>query len=74
MSGDGKRGDGHRPPATAPIFDSTSHPPAHSSRPSNADVLLLAHLATALDAEGLPALMLIVGESDETWVAGKRAS
>ena len=23
MSGDGKRGDGHRPPATAPIFDST---------------------------------------------------
>ena len=24
MSGDGKRGDGHRPPATAPIFDSTN--------------------------------------------------
>src|SRR5215471_12591680 len=24
MSGDGKRGDGHRPPATAPIFDSTT--------------------------------------------------
>ena len=24
MSGDGKRGDGHRPPATAPIFDSTA--------------------------------------------------
>ena len=23
MSGDGKRGDGHRPPATATIFDST---------------------------------------------------
>ena len=26
MSGDGKRGDGHRPPATAPIFDSTAGP------------------------------------------------
>src|SRR6516164_1208256 len=27
MSGDGKRGDGHRPPATAPIFDSTDGEP-----------------------------------------------
>ncbi|MGA7324629.1 MAG: hypothetical protein WBX25_09155 [Rhodomicrobium sp.] len=26
MSGDGKRGDGHRPQATAPILDSTGHP------------------------------------------------
>ncbi len=50
-----------------------SHPRDNSSRPSATDFVLLAHLATALDAEGLPALMLIVGESEETWVAGKIA-
>src|SRR5712691_7793451 len=32
MSGDGKRGDGHRPPATAPIFDSTRKERAVSVR------------------------------------------
>jgi hypothetical protein len=30
-------------------------------------------LAAALDDEGLPALMLIVGESEESWFAGKAA-
>jgi integrative and conjugative element protein (TIGR02256 family) len=50
-----------------------SHPRGHSSRPSADDVLLLEHLAAALDDEGLPALMLIVGESEESWFAGKTA-
>ena len=48
-----------------------SHPRDHSSRPSGDDVLLLAHLAATLDDEGLPALMLIVGETEESWFAGK---
>ncbi len=35
--------------------------------------MLLTHLAVALDDEGLPALMLIVGETEESWFAGKVA-
>ena len=34
-------------------------------------MVLLAHLAVALEFEGLPALMLIVGEDQETWYTGK---
>jgi len=48
-----------------------SHPRDHSAQPSGDDVVLLVHLASALRSEGLPALMLIVGESDEHWVAGE---
>ena len=48
-----------------------SHPRYCSSKPSNYDIILLAHLAVALEYEGLPALMLIVGEDRETWYTGK---
>ena len=50
-----------------------SHPRDHTSQPSGLDIILLAHLARALDADGLPALMLIVGESEESWIAGRVA-
>ena len=47
---------------------------AHSSsNPSGYDIVLLTHLAIALEHEGLPALMLIVGEHEENWVVGKVA-
>jgi hypothetical protein len=32
--------------------------------------MLLAHLAGGWEAEGLPALMLIVGEGEMRWLAG----
>lgn len=48
-----------------------SHPRHCSSNPSSYDMVLLAHLAVALEYEGLPALMLIVGEDQETWYTGK---
>ena len=48
-----------------------SHPRRCSSKPSSYDMVLLAHLAVALEFEGLPALMLIVGEDQETWYTGK---
>lgn len=50
-----------------------SHPRGHTPDPSGLDLILLVHLATGLDAEGLPAVMLIVGEDDETWVIGRMA-
>jgi integrative and conjugative element protein (TIGR02256 family) len=49
-----------------------SHPRHHSSNPSGEDLLLLADLATALEQEGLPALMLIVGEHEEKWYIGRK--
>jgi integrative and conjugative element protein (TIGR02256 family) len=48
-----------------------SHPRNHSARASRDDVLLLAHLAAALGSEGLPALMLIIGATEERWFIGK---
>lgn len=50
-----------------------SHPRHCSSNPSGYDIVLLAHLAIALEHEGLPALMLIVGEHKEDWFVGKVA-
>ena len=50
-----------------------SHPRHHAANPSGDDLLLLADLATALEHEGLPALMLIVGEHEEHWWAGRVA-
>ncbi|MDA8305760.1 MAG: ThiF family adenylyltransferase [Deltaproteobacteria bacterium] len=50
-----------------------SHPRHCSSKPSSYDIVLLAHLAIALEDEGLPALMLIVGEHEEKWIVGKVA-
>ena len=47
-----------------------SHPRNHSARASRDDVLLLAHLTAALRSEGLPALMLIIGETEERWFTG----
>jgi integrative and conjugative element protein (TIGR02256 family) len=48
-----------------------SHPRHHTANPSGDDLLLLADLAAALEHEGLPALMLIVGEHEEHWFAGR---
>ena len=50
-----------------------SHPRGHTPDPSDLDLVLLVHLASGLDAEGLPAVMLIVGEHDEAWVSGRMA-
>jgi integrative and conjugative element protein (TIGR02256 family) len=51
-----------------------SHPPGISTRPSSHDLGLLSYLAEALKQEGLPAVMLIVGENQETWSIGKECS
>ena len=48
-----------------------SHPHNNSARASRDDVLLLEHLAVVLRNEGLSALMLIIGETEERWFAGK---
>jgi integrative and conjugative element protein (TIGR02256 family) len=45
-----------------------SHPPRASATPSVDDLLLLRHLAEALTNDGQPALMMIVGEDDESWL------
>ncbi len=42
-----------------------SHPPRHSPRPSNDDIDLLTYCAQKLALDGLPGLMLIVGEEGE---------
>lgn len=46
-----------------------SHPRRCSVNPSWADIILLVHLAKALEYEGLPALMLIVGDNEDNWLA-----
>ena len=48
-----------------------SHPPGSSAQPSTADMYQMASLACALYRDGLPALMLIVGEHEERWLAGE---
>ena len=48
-----------------------SHPLGSSARPSTADMYQMASLACALHRDGLPALMLIVGECEERWLAGE---
>lgn len=47
-----------------------SHPKGVSATPSTTDVVLLASLAQGLAADGVPALMLIVGEDDITFSLG----
>ena len=42
-----------------------SHPPFHTPRPSGDDVSLLAHCATVLAQDGVPALMVIVGRAGD---------
>ena len=48
-----------------------SHPLGSSARPSGADMYQMAHLAFELHRDGLPALMLIVGEHEERWLVGE---
>jgi integrative and conjugative element protein (TIGR02256 family) len=48
-----------------------SHPSGTTSQPSSADIYLLKSLASELHSDGLPALMLIVGEEGEWWLAGE---
>jgi Prokaryotic E2 family A/Prokaryotic homologs of the JAB domain len=48
-----------------------SHPPKHGAGASSDDVILLTKLAIGLREEGLPALMLIVGEGEERWYGGR---
>lgn len=47
-----------------------SHPPGHSARPSLADIRQLAYLAAGMEADGLPAFSLIVGESEIEIISG----
>ncbi len=47
-----------------------SHPRGAQSSPSVLDIQLLVHLAIMLRQDGLPALMLIVGEDEERWIIG----
>jgi len=44
-----------------------SHPSGISTKPSEHDIRLLSYLAEILDRDGLPGVMLIVGENQETW-------
>ncbi|MBD2296848.1 Mov34/MPN/PAD-1 family protein [Anabaena sphaerica FACHB-251] len=48
-----------------------SHPPGISTRPSSHDIRLLNYLVETLKHEGLPSVMLIVGENQETCSIGK---
>ncbi|NKI48628.1 hypothetical protein HFV06_04975 [Pseudomonas fluorescens] len=52
------------------IGDWHSHPPKHSSRPSSDDMNLLASLALTMANDGLPVVMLIMGETDCTVTIG----
>ncbi len=47
-----------------------SHPPGAGSNPSDNDVYLLVHLAQKLDSDGLPAIMMIVGETETSCYIG----
>jgi integrative and conjugative element protein (TIGR02256 family) len=47
-----------------------SHPRGVRAIPSGLDIRLLVHLAVMLRQDGLPALMLIVGDSEEQWIMG----
>jgi len=47
-----------------------SHPRGVAPLPSSWDIDLMVHLATLLHEDGLPALMLIVGDSREQWLIG----
>ena len=51
-----------------------SHPSGSNARPSEADMYQMAHLASELHRDGLPALMLIVGEHEERWLVGEALS
>ncbi len=44
-----------------------SHPSGISTKPSEHDIKLLSYLAEILNRDGLPGVMLIVGEDRETW-------
>jgi integrative and conjugative element protein (TIGR02256 family) len=44
-----------------------SHPPGISTQPSEYDIKLLSYLAEILNRDGLPGVMLIVGDNQETW-------
>lgn len=48
-----------------------SHPLGASARPSNLDIDLLADLATQMSREGVPGLVLIVGERDVSVALGR---
>ena len=41
-----------------------SHPPGHTATPSSDDIIQLAEITMGMHQDGLPALQLIVGESD----------
>ena len=41
-----------------------SHPPGHSTSPSRDDLIQLIHLALGMSEDGLPAVQLIVGDTD----------
>jgi hypothetical protein len=48
-----------------------SHPPGNSAQESGADIWQLLYLGAHLQRDGLPGLMLIIGEQDEQWLIAK---
>ena len=48
-----------------------SHPPGSSSTPSHMDVRLLAYLASCMKLDGLPVVMIIVGDDETTVLTGR---
>jgi integrative and conjugative element protein (TIGR02256 family) len=48
-----------------------SHPKGASVSPSSRDKILFNYLLHYFATEGLPAVMLIIGDSDETWIASE---
>ena len=48
-----------------------SHPSGYSTNSSVQDTFLLEYLALELNRDGLPGLMLIVGDEDEQWFLGE---
>jgi integrative and conjugative element protein (TIGR02256 family) len=68
-----KKAEGRTAGVVSYIGEWHSHPKNSSASPSMADIYLLRHLALVLEGDGLPAVMLIVGEKDERWIIGKTA-
>ena len=50
--------------ATAPILDSTSHPPRASARPSSIDARQIDWLAALMGMDSMPALMVIAADKE----------
>jgi integrative and conjugative element protein (TIGR02256 family) len=55
------------------IGERHSHPPGHTAKASTDDYFQLIYLALGMSEDGLPALSLIIGESDDIQIMYARA-